>query len=161
MNALSSEVYMVTFNPNTFLVTFATSVAFSIDFSIANCLASALGYNATLHSSSGNQIVSDKIIGLGASPLAYHINIAYGSNNIDLCNSSSCSFVVPIVSTSQSLNYYECPPSFQQSIEFPNETKILNVSVTDINNSPIQLMNDWYMCLEDAGDKDGISITDC
>ena len=148
INAVSTLTWTVTFSSVTWKVTFSATNSFSLDFTVANSMATSLGMTATVHASASNAVVGDSIIGLSASPLNFHIDLVQGSHDISIPNGHSSTFVVPVTSLSQSQNYYEPTQGFCQSVYFENDVQMLQVHVTDHANADVVLQNDWSMILE-------------
>ena len=78
----------------------------------------------------------------------YFVSLREASNEMTLLNASSSTFVIPIVSTLNQLNYYEPSTTFRQTCSFSNETKYLNVAIYDHVNRLVELQNDFYFVLE-------------
>jgi hypothetical protein len=61
---------------------------------------------------------------------------------------NACTFVIPILGISNSIQIYEPSLHYQQRITFNSSTTNLIIKVCDDNNATVSLFADWYMILE-------------
>ena len=148
LNFVTGLVWMVTFSSITFKLAFATTLPFSFNLTVSNSIAYEVGFEPLVYSSVANSLTSVKQIGLSTQPMNYFVSLREANNEMALLNASSSTFVIPIVSTLNQLNYYEPSTAFRQTCSFANETKYLNVAIYDHVNRLVELQNDFYFVLE-------------
>jgi hypothetical protein len=148
LNLATGLVWSVTFSSITFKLTFATTLPFTFDFNVPNSIGYEVGFQPLSYSSTGNTLISVNQIGLSTQPMNYFVSLKEANNEITLLNSSSTTFIVPILTTLNQLNYYEPTDNSKQFASFTNETKMLNVAIYDHNNKLVDLQNDYYFILE-------------
>lgn len=147
LNTATSLVWTVTFSSITYKIVLSTTLPFDLNFNVANSIGFAIGFEEELYSSMANSLESVKQVGLSTQPMNYFISLKEANNEMTLLNTSSTTFIVPILTTLNQLNYYE-PQQFRQFCSFTNETKYLTVSIFDHDNQLIDFQSNWYFILQ-------------
>lgn len=111
-----------------------------------------IGFN-TLYSTPSSSYSGDSAVNLTYHLLSYHVTINDNHNfarNSDSTNQVSASFCIPVDSTSQSVFMYEPTDLTSNSclVNFPQTTKVLNVTVTDEVGNTLNFESDWYFILQ-------------
>lgn len=149
------QTFTVTFSSTTNKLTVVASVSaiiFQFGTFTTNSARKVMGYNAVDSSSSLTQ-VSPNIIDLSL-PISLGINIRESSQSSFWATGSglqSASFYIPFITGSgqyQSLNTQDLP----QTIEFKQGTRILNITVTDLNGNIVNLNGlNWEFFIRKVG----------
>ena len=148
LNTATGLVWSVVFSSVSFKMTFSTSLPFFFAFDVTDSIAFELGFEETNYFSTANSLVSVKQVGLSTQPMSYFVSLKEANNEMTLLNSSSTTFVVPILTSLNELNYYEPTQNSRQTCSFTNETKYLNVAIYNHENHLIDFQNDFYFILE-------------
>jgi hypothetical protein len=151
LDLATSLTWSVSFSSVTFKMTFATTGAFVLDFSVAKSLGFGLGFEEQIYSSVSNALTGVKQVGLSTQPMNYFISLREANDEMTLLNASSTTFIVPILSSLNALNYYEPTRNSRQTTSFSTETKRLHVSIYDHLHRLVDFQSDWYMLLEHLG----------
>ena len=148
LSTATGLVWSVVFSSVTFKMTFSTSLPFFFAFDVPDSIAFEVGMEQSIYFSTATSLTSVNQVGLSTQPMSYFVSLKEANNEMTLLNSSSTTFVVPILTSLNELNYYEPSQNSRQFCSFTNETKYLNVAIYNHQNQLIDFQNDFYFILE-------------
>jgi hypothetical protein len=147
LNAASSAgVYSCTQDVLTSRLIITCTVPFTLSFSGAlTSAAEVMGFNAVNSASAALSQTGVSPINLSTT-LCYYMSIngASGTRNM---NSTTTGFVIPALSISQGISYYEVPLNMPQSIHFES-ARVLDINIYDDNRRLLTFSANWYMICE-------------
>ena len=145
-----TQTYTITINPDTQVMTIASTGNTSLKFgtNTTNSSASILGFSNTDTTASGSN-VGNYIVNLNRQNF-YKVNINSISNNYHSGTQNvNSTFVIPITSNPQEVISYAPEESFSQHITFENNVKELRVVVTDESSNTINLNGvEWFFIIK-------------
>lgn len=149
INAVGNGTATVTVNSLTSRITIAYTELFSLTFgtNTANSAATMMGFansnTASATSQTGTMIANMSTL------KSYNFQISDCSPGVHTMNGNSYTFVIPALSLTPSIEYYEPPVQFPITIQLEKSTSSLKFAIYDDNHEIINNMSaDWFMMLE-------------
>jgi hypothetical protein len=148
IQAVSPQVWTVTFSTITGRMSFQSSAAFTLKFSIiTNSIGSSIGFATSDYASVANVVTAPNIATL-QTLLHLRIHVTGAADQFEsTTGASNCTLLIPVTgSLGSTVEVYE--PQWHQHLSFYDSQGSLTITVTDSNNNIVPLQADWVLVLE-------------